>query len=51
MTHPFTRNLGLLTVNESIITKAKNRSLTVTWLILLAVLALWTLWIGNLVIG
>ncbi|WP_458411540.1 ABC transporter permease [Schinkia sp. CFF1] len=41
ITHPFTRNLGAQTVNEGIITKAKKRSLIVTWLIPLAVLTLW----------
>ncbi len=51
ITHPFTRNLGALTVNESIIAKAKKRSLTVTWLIPLAVLALWALWVGGFVMG
>lgn len=41
ITHPFTRNLGISTVNEGIIAKAKKRSLTVTWIIPLAALALW----------
>lgn len=48
ITHPFTRNLGALTVNESIVAKAKKRFLTVTWLIPLAVLALWALWVREL---
>ncbi len=49
ITHPFTRNLGALTVNKGILAKAKRRSLTVTWLIPLAVLALWALWVRELV--
>jgi len=41
ITHPFAKNLGTPIVRESIIAKAKKRSLTVTWVIPFMVLALW----------
>ncbi|MCM3763768.1 ABC transporter permease [Neobacillus niacini] len=44
ISHPFTRNLGAITEKEIIIAKAKKRSLTATWLVPLAAIALWAYW-------